>query len=173
MARREREAAAIRRASASSIGLTAGRPRQPASTDRGDPGIRAVARAPTSSQDRPAQEAVTGTGRGAPAAARVAKADRRAAAPRQSGILVRPELRVGWQHEYGDATFGFASSLPGGAGREFVVHGPATGRDSLIVNAGVAIEWNERFSTYVYYDGELARANYEAASISGGCRFEF
>ena len=49
-----------------------------------------MARAPTSSQDRPAQEAVTGTGRGAPAAARVAKADRRAAAPRQSGILVRP-----------------------------------------------------------------------------------
>ena len=88
-------------------------------------------------------------------------------------VLVKPELRAGWQHEYGDATFGLDSSFANGAGPEFLVHGPATGRDSLLLSAGVAIQCSERVSTYVYYDGELARTNYQANSVSGGFRFDF
>jgi hypothetical protein len=41
------------------------------------------------------------------------------------------------------------------------------------VSAGFAIQWNERISTYVYYDGELGCTNYEANSVSGGVRIEF
>src|SRR3984885_3929239 len=81
----ERATAPIRRANASLTGLRAGRALKPAKADLNDRGTRTAARAPTSSH--PAQEAVTETGRGAPAAAREAKADRRAAAPRRSGGL--------------------------------------------------------------------------------------
>jgi len=88
-------------------------------------------------------------------------------------VLVRPELRAGWQHEYSDATLGIDSSFANGAGPDFLVHGPATGRDSLLLSAGVAVQWSPRVSTYVYYDGELARANYQANSVSGGFRVEF
>jgi outer membrane autotransporter protein len=88
-------------------------------------------------------------------------------------ITVRPELRLGWRHEYGDATPGLISDFASGAGSKFLVHGPETGRDSLLAGAGFAILWSERFSTYVYYDGELARTNYEANNVTGGFRFEF
>jgi len=90
-----------------------------------------------------------------------------------SGVVIRPEIRAGWQHEYGDATLGFDSRFSSGAGSEFLVHGPATGRDSLLLSAGFAILLNDRTSFYVFYDGELARENYEANSVSGGIRVEF
>ena len=88
-------------------------------------------------------------------------------------MTLKPEVRAGWQHDYGDVTFGMQSSFANGAGPEFLVHGPATGRDSLVVGAGVALQFTDRVSTYVYYDGELARTNYQAHSVSGGFRFDF
>jgi len=88
-------------------------------------------------------------------------------------ILLRPEVRAAWQHEYGDAILGIDSSFANGAGPEFLVHGPATGRDSLLLSTGFAIQCSPRCSTYVYYDGELARANYHASSVSGGFRIDF
>jgi hypothetical protein len=83
----ERATAPIRRANASLTGLRAGHALKPAKADLNDRATRTAARAPTSSHF--AQEAVTGTGRGAPAAARAEKASRRAAAPRRSGDLAR------------------------------------------------------------------------------------
>ena len=88
-------------------------------------------------------------------------------------MVFRPELRLGWQHEYSDTIFGIDSRLGDGAGPGFRVHGPATGRDSLILGAGFALLFSERVSTYLYYDGELARANYEANAVSGGFRISF
>ena len=89
------------------------------------------------------------------------------------GVRVRPELRVRWQHEYSDNTLSIDSSFANGAGPDFTVHGPAIGRDSLLVGAGFAIQWNDRFSTNLYYDGELLRTNYEVSNITGGFRLEF
>ena len=85
MARHERGTPEIRRASASLIGLRAGRVPRPARVDRRDLRTRAVASAQTSNQDRRAQERVMEIGRRALAEARAAKADRRAAAPHQRG----------------------------------------------------------------------------------------
>jgi outer membrane autotransporter protein len=87
-------------------------------------------------------------------------------------VTVVPELRLGWQHEYGDNTFEFQSQFQNG-GPSFNVQGPATGRDSLILGAGFAVRWSDRVSTYVYYDGELGRTNYESNNVSGGFRVEF
>ena len=88
-------------------------------------------------------------------------------------MRVRPEVRVRWQHEYSDNTLSLDAGFANGAGPDFTVHGPAIGRDSMLVGAGFAIQWNERFSSNVYYDGELLRMNYQASNITGGFRYEF
>ena len=92
---------------------------------------------------------------------------------RVGGVVIKPELRAAWQHEYGDNGYAMDSSFSNGNGNLFTVHGPTFGRDSLLVGAGFAIMWNERTSTYVYYDGELARTRYDAQNVSGGVRISF
>jgi len=89
------------------------------------------------------------------------------------GVLVRPELRASWQHEYGDSTYSIVASFANGAGTNFTVNGPNIGRDSLLIGAGVAILWNDHISTYFYYDGELARTNYDSQSVTAGFRITF
>jgi outer membrane autotransporter protein len=89
------------------------------------------------------------------------------------GVLIKPELRASWQHEYGDSTYSIVASFANGAGTNFSVNGPNIGRDSLLLGAGVAILWNDRISTYIYYDGELARTNYDSQSVSAGLRITF
>jgi len=89
------------------------------------------------------------------------------------GVVIRPEVRVAWQHEFGDSEFAIDSRFANGAGNTFTVHGPEIGEDSLLLGAGVAVLWNERTSTYVYYDGELARSNYDSHNVSGGVRVAF
>jgi outer membrane autotransporter protein len=89
------------------------------------------------------------------------------------GVLVKPELRASWQHEYGDSEYSIVASFANGAGNNFTVNGPRIGRDSLLLGAGVAVLWNDRISTYIYYDGELARTNYDSESVSAGFRITF
>ncbi len=88
-------------------------------------------------------------------------------------ILVRPELRVAWQHEFGDTEYSIVSSFANGAGNSFTVVGPQIGRDSLLIGAGAAVLFGERVSIYAYYDGELARTNYSSNNVSAGVRVTF
>ena len=89
------------------------------------------------------------------------------------GVLIRPEVRAAWQHESGTTAYAINSSFAHGGGGTFTTHGPETGRDSLLVGAGFAVQWSERTSTYVYYDGELFRSNFDSHNISGGVRVAF
>jgi outer membrane autotransporter protein len=89
------------------------------------------------------------------------------------GVLVRPELRAAWQHEYGDSSYGLEASFANGAGDSFLVSGPQLGRDSLLLGAGFAVQFTETCSTYLYYDGELGRERYDRHSVSGGVRVAF
>jgi outer membrane autotransporter protein len=88
-------------------------------------------------------------------------------------LLIKPELRLAWQHEFGDTAYTLDSSFASGAGGNFTTTGPRLGRDSLLVGAGFAIQINDRCSTYLYYDGELARRNYELNAVTGGFRIAF
>ena len=88
-------------------------------------------------------------------------------------MLIRPEVRAAWQHEYGQDGFAITSSFANGAGGAFTTHGPETGRNSLLLGAGVAVQWSERLSTYVYYDGEIGRANFDSQNVSAGVRSAF
>ena len=67
----------------------------------------------------------------------------------------------------------FWRTLPVAPGNSFTVHGPKIGRDSLLLSAGFAVQWNDRISTYVYYDGELFRTNYLSNNVSAGFRVTF
>jgi outer membrane autotransporter protein len=88
-------------------------------------------------------------------------------------ILVRPELRAAWQHEFGDTENSIVASFANGAGNSFTVNGPAIGRDSLLIGAGAAVLLNDHVSVYAYYDGELARTNYSSNNVSAGVRVSF
>lgn len=89
------------------------------------------------------------------------------------GAIVRHEVRTVWQHEFGDKAYPIDSRFASGAGGIFTVHGPEIGRDSALIDAGFAVLWNERVSTYLYYDGQLGRANYTSHGISGDLRVSF
>jgi fibronectin-binding autotransporter adhesin len=92
---------------------------------------------------------------------------------RIGSVIVRPEVRAAWQHEYGDRSHGIDASFANGAGGTFLVHGPEIGRDSLLLGAGFAVQCGERYSTYLYYDGELGRQRYDSHSVSAGLRVSF
>lgn len=89
------------------------------------------------------------------------------------GLVVRPEVRAAWQHEFGQVQYAVMSSFANGAGPGFGVTGPAIGHDSLLIGAGLAVLWTDRLATYLYYDGEVGRANYDSHTISAGVRFTF
>ena len=88
-------------------------------------------------------------------------------------VLIRPEIRASWQHEFGDTEYSIVSRFANGAGNSFTVNGPAIGRDSLLIGAGAAVLLNDRVSVYAYYDGELARTNYSSNNVSAGLRITF
>ncbi len=90
-----------------------------------------------------------------------------------AGKHVRPEVRASWQHEFGDVAHQLTSTFATLGGSPFTVTGPITGRDSLLVGAGVTIQWSDRVATYLNYDGEVGRKNYESHSVSGGFRIQF
>jgi outer membrane autotransporter protein len=84
-----------------------------------------------------------------------------------------PELALSWQHEYLDRSRPIDAHFASGSDRSFRVEGPTFGRDSLVVNAAITFVHNDRWSTYVAYDGVLARDDYEAHTVSGGVRVNF
>jgi outer membrane autotransporter protein len=88
-------------------------------------------------------------------------------------ITVIPQISAAWQHEYGSVAYSVVASFASGAGNSFTVSGPEIGRDSLLIGAGVSVLWSDRISTYVYYDGEFGRTNYQSNNISGGIRVTF
>ena len=51
------------------------------------------------------------------------------------------------------------------SGELFTVHGSSIGRESAALSAGVAVQWNDRFSTYVYYDGQLGTRKNDTATV--------
>jgi len=88
------------------------------------------------------------------------------------GVTLRPELRLAWQHEYGTTTYPVTAAFAG-ANNNFTVTGPQIGRDSLLLGVGMTALWNERVSTYVYYNGEYGRINFLGNTVSGGIRVTF
>jgi len=88
-------------------------------------------------------------------------------------VVIRPELRASWLHEYGDDKYAIGARFASGAGDVFVVDGSRIGRDGVLLGAGFTVQFNDRVSAYVFYDGDLGRTNYETNSVSGGFSLAF
>ncbi len=87
--------------------------------------------------------------------------------------IIRPELQLGWQHEFLDAEHTINSRFASGAGNIFSVQSPTVGRDDLAVSAAITVQWSERLSTFIGYIGELACQNASAATFNGGLTLSF
>ena len=88
-------------------------------------------------------------------------------------VAVIPQVSAAWQHEYGSVAYQVVAGFASGAGASFTVNGPDIGRDSLLIGAGVSIILSDRISTYVFYDGDVARTNYDSHTVTGGFRITF
>ena len=86
---------------------------------------------------------------------------------------ITPELRLEWQHEYGETEYPVAAQFASGAGDPFTVYSPKIGRDSLLIGAGSAFQLSDRVSFYLYYDGEVAQTNYISSNVTAGVRVQF
>jgi outer membrane autotransporter protein len=87
--------------------------------------------------------------------------------------IIRPELRLEWEHEYGDTATGLDAQLACGASNAFRFTTPSVGRDDLHLGAGVAVVFSDRVTAYAYYDGQFFRTNYDSSTVTGGFRISF
>jgi T5SS/PEP-CTERM-associated repeat protein len=88
-------------------------------------------------------------------------------------IGVRPFVRAAWEHEFLYSALPISASLVNIPGPPATLFSPSLGRDSAIVNAGVAVQWTSSISSYVSYDGQLGRDRYDSNGVSGGFRISF
>jgi autotransporter-associated beta strand protein len=86
--------------------------------------------------------------------------------------IIAPEIRATWQHEYADVVDSVTASMLFGSPR-FTVNSTPIGRDSLLLNVGFTLTITPQIVAYLYYDGELARMNYQANNIMMGFRVDF
>ncbi len=88
-------------------------------------------------------------------------------------VVVTPEVRAQWQHEYQDTSRGIGAGFAADSKTSFTVHGPEIGRDSLLLDAGASVQWSPRVSTFAYYTGDLGAKNYSSHSVNAGVRVSF
>ena len=87
------------------------------------------------------------------------------------GTLI-PELRLGWNHEFLDASQSLTAALVGVPGSTFSVTGIAFGRDTALIGGGFSMELSPDAKVFVDYDGKLSQ-RFQEHSISGGLRVRF
>jgi hypothetical protein len=80
---------------------------------------------------------------------------------------------VAWEHEYDYSSLPITVSSVQFPGQSATLFGPSEGRNSAIVNAGVATQWTPRFSTFIGYQGLQGRTNYNSNAVTGGFSFSF
>ena len=73
------------------------------------------------------------------------------------------------QHEYGDCAYPIDSQFTSGRSGLLTVDGPTVGWNSALLSAGVAVQWNERVSTCVYYYGQVGHDNYDNHKSAVDC----
>ncbi|MBV8426424.1 MAG: autotransporter outer membrane beta-barrel domain-containing protein [Hyphomicrobiales bacterium] len=87
------------------------------------------------------------------------------------GTLI-PQLRLGWSHEFLDASQQIAAALVGVPGSRFTSTGILFGRDAALIGAGFSMELSPDAKVFVDYDGRLV-SRVQEHSVSGGLRVRF
>jgi len=88
-------------------------------------------------------------------------------------VIVSPDVSLSWQHEYFNGGVALDSRFANGAGNVFTVRGPGIGRDSVVIGAGVWVQWTPTVGTYLNYNTELGRDGYEPHNVQAGVCFGF
>jgi outer membrane autotransporter protein len=88
-------------------------------------------------------------------------------------IIVEPSLKAAWEHEYKDSALPMTAGFAGIPGSSATFSGPSESHDSAVVSAGVSVQLTPAISTYLNYDGQLGRDNYDSTAVTGGVRFSF
>ena len=88
-------------------------------------------------------------------------------------IYVVPFLSCAWEHEFEYSALPITATLGGVPGATGTFSGPFEGHDSAVISAGVRVNWTPMISTYVSYDGQLGRPNYESNAVAGGISVSF
>jgi len=88
-------------------------------------------------------------------------------------VVIIPTLTVAWEHEYFYSPLPVTVSSVEFPGQSATLFGPAEGHDSAIINAGAALQFTPRFSTYLGYQGQLGRDHYNSNAVTGGFSFSF
>jgi outer membrane autotransporter protein len=88
-------------------------------------------------------------------------------------IIVEPSLKAAWEHEYKYSALPITAGFAGIPGPTATFFGPAEGHDSAIVSAGFSVQLTPAITTYLNYDGQLGRGNYDSNAVTGGVRFSF
>ena len=70
--------------------------------------------------------------------------------------MLMPELRLGWSHEFLDASQTITRLARRRAGKLFSATGIAFGRDAALVGAGFSMELSPDAKVFVDYDGKLS-----------------
>jgi YVTN family beta-propeller protein/autotransporter-associated beta strand protein len=88
-------------------------------------------------------------------------------------FLLTPELRASWQHEYKYSALPITSQFASSANTVFTVHGPGIGHDSVLIHSAIEVRWNDRWSSFVGYDGDIGRDGYDSNAVSCGLTYRF
>ena len=88
-------------------------------------------------------------------------------------VIIEPSLKAAWEHEYMYSAFPVTAGFAGISGPTATFTGPTEGHDSAIVSAGVSVLWTPTLTTYLNYDGQLGRNNYDSNAVIGGARISF
>jgi outer membrane autotransporter protein len=88
-------------------------------------------------------------------------------------MLIEPSIKAAWEHEYKYSALPISAGFAGISGPSAAFLGPDEGHDSAVVSAGVSVQLTPAISTYVNYDGQLGRGNYDSNAVTGGVRITF
>ena len=86
-----------------------------------------------------------------------------------ANMVLRPEVRLTWAHEYLDSQVRSSASL---FGQSFTTQGVKQSRDSAIIGLGMNMQFNETIGGYLSYDAELS-SDKMSQGVSVGIRFNF
>ncbi|HXP35134.1 MAG TPA: autotransporter domain-containing protein [Chthoniobacterales bacterium] len=88
------------------------------------------------------------------------------------GIMLRPEARVAWLHEYNDRSYPINARFIG-CDDLFTVRGPRIGGDAAQVTGGLTVQFNPMVALFAHYEGIFGRDNYDSNGVSGGLAISF
>jgi outer membrane autotransporter protein len=90
-----------------------------------------------------------------------------------NGMVITPQARLSWQHEFLDSTQSINSSFVSTPGSAFTVNGPEINRDRAMISAGFNVLITPNVSAYANYDSQLGNSNYNYNSVTVGVNVAF